>query len=74
MIEHRERGIDEMHGMEREWYGKREADREARRRRKELEAKIAEWDRELWTARRSGREAGLHPPRPRLQRRRHRRP
>jgi hypothetical protein len=23
--------------------------REARRRRKELEAKIAEWDRELWT-------------------------
>src|SRR5687767_12839913 len=49
MIEERERGIDEMHGMEWQWHGKRQADREARRRRKELKAKIAEWERELRT-------------------------
>jgi hypothetical protein len=49
MTEQREAGIEEAHDRERVWYGKRKADREARRRRKELKAEMARRERELWT-------------------------
>jgi hypothetical protein len=41
--------IEKAHARDWEWHGKRHADREARQSRRELEATIAEWERELWT-------------------------
>jgi hypothetical protein len=48
MAEDREARIEEAYARELVWYGKRQADKERRRRRQELEADIAAWTEELW--------------------------